>query len=403
MVDTASVEVIGPVEGRFAEVITPEALEFIADLHRRFNPTRQERLAARARTPEALRRRREARLPARDQAQSATATGRWRRCPPTCRTAASRSPARPNRRMVINALNSGAKVFMADFEDANTPTWDNLVDGHVNLIDAIRPHDHLDDAGGPRLQAQRRDGDAAGAPARLAPGREARAGRRRADVGAACSTSACTSSTTPRRCSPAASAPYFYLPKMESHLEARLWNDVFTLSEGALGVPHGSIKATVLIETILGAFEIEEILYELRDHSAGCNAGRWDYIFSVMKKFRNWRHAAARPRPDHHDGALHARLHGAAGEDLPQARRPRNRRHGGVHPVAPRRRRQRRRHGARQGGQAARGQRRLRRHLGGAPGPRRHRHRGLRRLPGRAAEPARASSAPRSTSTPTTC
>lgn len=288
MVDTASVEVVGPVEGRFAEVITPEALEFVADLHRRFNPARQERLAARLE--------RQKRFDAGEKPDFLPETKHirddpsWKVAPVTPSDLQDRRveiTGPTNRRMVINALNSGARVFMADFEDANTPTWDNMVDGHVNLIDAnnrtitlttpegreyklndvtatllVRPRGwHLDEkhvlVDGAPISGSLFDFGLYffhNAKTLLARG----------------------------------SGPYYYLPKMESHLEARLWDEVFTHSEATLGVPHGSIKATVLIETILGAFEIEEILYELRDHSAGCNAGRWDYIFSVMKKFRNW-------------------------------------------------------------------------------------------------------------------
>ena len=185
------------------------------------------------------------------------------------------------------------------------------------------------------------------------------------------------------------SGPYFYLPKLESHLEARLWNDVFNVAQDALGIARGSIRATVLIETILAAFEMDEILYELRDHAAGLNAGRWDYIFSVIKKFARPGVRAAGPRAGHHGRAVHARLHGAAGADLPPARRARHRRHGRVHPQPPRRRGQRARAGQGARGQGARGGRRLRRHLGRAPRPRR-RSRGRSSTPCSAtAEPAR--------------
>ena len=133
------------------------------------------------------------------------------------------------------------------------------------------------------------------------------------------------------------SGPYFYLPKLESHLEARLWNDVFNYTQDALGIPRGSVRATVLIETILAALEMEEILYELRDHSAGLNAGRWDYIFSAIKKLAQRANTtAARPRPSDDDRALYARLYRIAGAHLPQARRTRHRRHGGLYPQPPR-------------------------------------------------------------------
>ena len=288
MVDTASVEVIGPVEGRFAEVITPEALDFIADLHRRFNQTRVERLAARIE--------RQKRFDAGEKPDFLPETRAirddpsWRVAPVTTADLQDRRveiTGPTNRRMVINALNSGAKVFMADFEDANTPTWDNLVDGQVNLIDANNRTITLTTPEGREYKLNDVTATLLVRPRGwhlvekhvLVDGEPISGSL--FDFGLYFFHNA-------RNLIARGSGPYYYLPKMESHLEARLWNDVFTHTEATLGVPHGSIKATVLIETILGAFEIEEILYELRDHSAGCNAGRWDYIFSVMKKFRNW-------------------------------------------------------------------------------------------------------------------
>ena len=189
-----------------------------------------------------------------------------------------------DRKMMINALNSGARCFMADLEDANAPTWANVVGGQVNLADAVRRTIALT----PRRREYRL----------------VRPGRRRSSSGRAAGTwPNATCSSTARRSRPACSTsgsfvhnareqlergtgPYFYLPKLEGHLEARLWNDVFVWAQDRLGIPRGTIRATVLIETILAAFEMDEILYELREHSAGLNAGRWDYIFSVIKKFR---------------------------------------------------------------------------------------------------------------------
>jgi malate synthase len=191
-----------------------------------------------------------------------------------------------DRKMMINALNSGAKVFMADFEDANAPTWTNMVEGQVNCIDANERTISFEQADGrvynlnPTIATLliRPRGWHLVEKHLLIDGEPVSAslfdfglyifhnGRRLVEKG---------------------SGPYFYLPKLESHLEARLWNDVFVAAQEAVGIPRGSIKATVLIETILAAFEMEEILYELRDHSGGLNAGRWDYIFSMIKKFRN--------------------------------------------------------------------------------------------------------------------
>ena len=189
----------------------------------------------------------------------------------------------PERKMMINALNSGARVFMADFEDSSAPTWDNMLNGQVNVRDAIR-----------RDLTLQRDGKSYAINDETAtlvirprgwhlPERHVQidgqpAAASLVDFGLVFFHNA-------REALNRGTAPYFYLPKLENHHEARLWNDVFCHAQDALGVPRGSIKATVLIETITAAFEMDEILYELREHSAGLNAGRWDYIFSVAKKF----------------------------------------------------------------------------------------------------------------------
>ena len=200
------------------------------------------------------------------------------------------------------------------------------------------------------------------------------------------------------------SGPYLYLPKLESHLEARLWNDVFVAGQDALGIPRGSIRATVLIETILAAFEMDEILYELREHAAGLNAGRWDYIFSIIKKFRaRPGHRPARPRPGDHGRALHARLHAAPRAHLPPARRARHRRHVRLHPQPPRAGGDGQRAGQGARGQGARGGRRLRRHLGRPSRPRAGGHGGLRPAPRRAAEPEGPPARGRRSSTRPTC
>jgi malate synthase len=282
MVDTA-IEVLGPVEGRSAEVLTPAALDFVAELQRRFNPRRLELLAAR--------RERQARFDAGEKPDFLAETrsireGDWRVAPVPAdlqdRRVEITGPT--NRRMVINALNSGARVFMADFEDANTPTWENLIDGQVNLIDAVERTISFD---GPDGRAYRLNEETATLLVRPR-GWHLPEKHLRLD-GEAVSGSLFDFGLyvfhNGRRALDRGSGAYFYLPKMESHLEARLWDEAFSFAEERLGLPHGSIKATVLIETILGAFEIDEILYELRDHSAGCNAGRWDYIFSLIKKF----------------------------------------------------------------------------------------------------------------------
>lgn len=191
-----------------------------------------------------------------------------------------------DRKMLINALNSGARVFMADFEDANSPTWSNLVEGQVNLIDAIERTLEFTSPEGKDYRLNPKVAVLLVRPRGwhleekhvLLDGKPISGSL--FDFGLYFFHNA-------KRLLEKGSGPYFYLPKLESHLEARLWNDVFNAAQDALGIPRGTIRATVLIETILAAFEMEEILYELRGHSSGLNAGRWDYIFSIIKKFRN--------------------------------------------------------------------------------------------------------------------
>ena len=284
---TTGVEIAGPSGSRYDEILTPEALSLVATLHRELGQRRRELLEARGVRQQELSA--GASMDFLTSTEAIRADSSWQ--------VAAAAPGLIDRRveitgptdkkMTINALNSGAKVWLADFEDANTPLWDNMITGQLNLKDALdrtidftseegksyqlRPDDelativvrprgwHLDEKH-LLIDGQRASGSlvdfalyfAHGARRQLAKGK----------------------------------APYFYLAKMESHLEARLWNDAFLLAQDALGIPQGTIRATVLIETIPAAFEMDEILYELRDHSAGLNAGRWDYQFSIIKKFR---------------------------------------------------------------------------------------------------------------------
>ncbi|HXV96393.1 MAG TPA: malate synthase A [Gaiellaceae bacterium] len=276
-------ELRAPVEGRDGELLSAEALTFVAELHRRFDGTRRRLLDARAE--------RQARIDAGELPDFLPETreireGDWRVAPVPAdlqdRRVEITGPV--ERKMVINALNSGARCFMADFEDANTPTWRNNLDGQANLIDAIERTIELDTG-----EKTYRLGDD---PAVLLvrprgwhlPERHVLVGGDQ--VSGSLFDFGLYLFHNGRRLLEKGSGPYLYLPKLESHLEARLWNDVFVFAEEELDLPPGSIKATVLIETILAAFEMEEILFELRDHSAGLNAGRWDYIFSIIKKFR---------------------------------------------------------------------------------------------------------------------
>src|SRR6185295_177536 len=287
MPGTERVEITGPYGDRYDEILTPQAIDLIAALHAELGPRRSELLTAR--------RRRQAELSGGAMLDFLPETAEiredasWRVAAPAPglvdRRVEITGPT--DKKMTINALNSGANVWLADFEDANTPLWDNMITGQLNLKDALdRTIDYT---------------SAEGKDYALRPGNElativvrprgwhldekhilidgVRASGSLTDFALYMATSA-------QRQLDKGKGPYFYLAKNESHLEARLWNDAFNLAQDALGIPRGTIRATVLIETIPAAFEMEEILYELRDHSAGLNAGRWDYLFSVIKKFR---------------------------------------------------------------------------------------------------------------------
>jgi malate synthase len=269
---------------RDAAILSGDALAFIADLQRTFGERREELLAARAARQQRLL---AGELPGFLEETRDVREGDWQvaEAPPDLVDRRVEITGPTDRKMMINALNSGARVFMADFEDANAPTWSNLVEGQRNLIDAVEGTIALDTG----EKSYRLNDEVATLLVRprgwhlperhVAVDGEPVSGAL-FDFGLAMFHCA-------RRALARGSGPYFYLPKLESHLEARLWNDVFLHAQDALGIPRGTIRATVLIETILAAFEMEEILYELREHSAGLNAGRWDYIFSVIKKFRH--------------------------------------------------------------------------------------------------------------------
>src|SRR5487761_1070681 len=285
MATTAQGVLKGPNEGRSTEVLTPDALAFVARLQRQFGIRRLELLRQRDE--------RQARLDAGEAPQflpdtHTIRTSEWRvaRAPRDLEDRRVEITGPTDRKMLINALNSGARVFMADFEDANSPTWANLVEGQVNLIDAI---ERRIDFTSPEGKAYRLNDQVA---TLLVRPRGRHLDERHVEVdGKPVSGSLFDFGLyffhNAKRLLGKGSGPYFYLPKLESHVEARLWNDVFNFAQDDIGVPRGTIRATVLIETILAAFEMDEILYELRDHSSGLNAGRWDYIFSIIKKFRN--------------------------------------------------------------------------------------------------------------------
>ncbi|MFI6181851.1 malate synthase A [Nonomuraea sp. NPDC051191] len=278
-------EITGPMLERFDEILTPEALGFVAALQREFGARRLELLEARQT--------RQAELSGGGTLDflpetKAVREGEWQVAPPAPgledRRVEITGPV--DRKMTINALNSGAEVWLADFEDANSPLWENCVSGQLNLREALDRA--IDFETGGKTYALRPDDELATIVVRP---RGWHLDEKHAQVdGRPVSASLFDFGLyffhCARRQLDKGKGPYFYLPKMESHLEARLWNDVFTRAQELLGIPYGTIRATVLIETYPAAFEMEEILHELRDHSSGLNAGRWDYLFSVIKKFR---------------------------------------------------------------------------------------------------------------------
>jgi malate synthase len=279
--------IAGPEVPRGNEVLTPAALAFVAELQRRFAPRRDELLARRTQRREEVAR--SGRLDFLPDTQDVR-DGSWTVAPAPAdlldRRVEITGPTEP--KMAVNALNSGARVWLADLEDANTPHWANVVGGQVALSDAVRRRLQFTSPDGKEYRL-RDDGRLAVLVVRprgwhfderhlLVDDRPV--------VGALVDFGLYffhNAAELLRR----GSGPYFYLPKMESHLEARLWDDIFTFSEEHLGLEHGSVRATVLIETIPAAFEMDEILYELRDHASGLNAGRWDYLFSLIKYFRD--------------------------------------------------------------------------------------------------------------------
>jgi malate synthase len=282
---TTSLEIRGPDVPGQDRILTPDAIEFVEQLVRRFGPRREQLLARRQEVQGRLR---GGGLPDFLEETADIRSAEWSVAPSvpdlTDRRVEITGPV--ERKMMINALNSGARVFMADFEDALSPPWINVVSGQVNCMDAVRRTLEYVSPEGKRYALGQELATLVVRPRGwhlqekhiVADGRPVSASL--VDFGFYFFHNA-------RELLARGSGPYFYLPKLESHLEARLWNDVFNAAQDTLALPRGTIRATVLVETILAAFEMEEILYELRDHAAGLNAGRWDYLFSVIKNFRD--------------------------------------------------------------------------------------------------------------------
>jgi malate synthase len=282
------IEIRGPVTDAFSQILTPAALQLLAKMARRFEARRRELLARRVERQRDLD---AGRFPDFLPETAAIRAEEWTVAPIPAdlqdRRVEITGPV--DRKMIINALNCGASVFMADFEDANSPTWASNLEGHINLRDAVRRTIEFSSPEGKQYKLAEKT-----ATLLVRPRGWHLAEKHLHIDGSPISGSLFDFGLyffhNAARLLENGSGPYFYLPKMESHLEARLWNDVFVFAQDELGVPRGTIRGTVLIETILAAFEMDEILYELREHSSGLNCGRWDYIFSFIKKFRN--HAA---------------------------------------------------------------------------------------------------------------
>jgi len=275
------VTILTPAAG---SILTREALAFAADLHRQFNPRRKQLLS--------LRQERQARLDAGERPDFLGETlevreGDWTvaALPDDLLDRRVEITGPVERKMVINALNSGANVFMADFEDSNSPTWENITQGQINLRDAVRGTiDYTQASTGKHYSLGPETATLLVRPRGWhLPEKHVLVDEE--PFSAAIFDFALYFFHNAQELIDRGTGPYFYLPKLESHLEARLWNDIFCAAQDALHIPRGSIKATVLIETILAAFEMDEILFELREHSAGLNCGRWDYIFSFIKRF----------------------------------------------------------------------------------------------------------------------
>jgi len=287
MARAESISIDAPVTPEFEQILQPEALQFLAELHAAFEPRRRELLERR------VQRQREidgGALPAFLAETESIRKGDWKVAPIPRdledRRVEITGPV--DRKMIINALNSGASCYMADFEDSNSPTWENNVSGQINLRDAIRGS----------IDFVSPEGKKYALGAKLATLIVRPRGWHLVEKHATVQGQPISGSLfdfglfffhNAKALLEKGSGPYFYLPKMQSHLEARLWNDVFIFAQEHLGVPRGSVRATVLIETLPAAFEMDEILYELREHSAGLNCGRWDYIFSFIKTLRNFK------------------------------------------------------------------------------------------------------------------
>lgn len=282
---TTGIEIVGNIKKGYEEILTPEALNFVEKLEKQFGQRRLELLASRQKRQEEIN---NGKLPGFLPETKHIREGDWTIAPLTedlqDRRVEITGPT--DRKMIINALNAGAKVFMADCEDSTSPTWESIIEGQRNLRDAVNRTISFENPDGKKYELKEETAVLMVRPRgwHLEEKHVLLDGK---PISGGLFDFALYFFHNAKTLLEQGSGPYFYLPKMESHLEARLWNDVFVAAQNELGIPQGSIKATVLIETILASFEMNEILYELKDHSAGLNCGRWDYIFSYLKKLRS--------------------------------------------------------------------------------------------------------------------
>ena len=283
------IEIVGKEVTGSKEILTPEALEFVASLHQLFDSRRQDLLTARQVRQEKL-----------DNGETldflsetqAIREGDWTisPLPDDLQDRRVEITGPVNRKMVINALNSGAKAFMACFEDATSPTWENMIEGQLNMRDAMRKTISYTQPETGKVYSLKEESAVLIVRPRGLHLLEKNVQIDGKEISGSFFDFGLYFFHNAKEAIAQGTGPYFYLPKLESYLEARLWNDIFVYAQQQLGIPKGTIKATVLIETIMAAFEMDEILYELRDHSAGLNCGRWDYIFSYIKRLRNQPH-----------------------------------------------------------------------------------------------------------------
>lgn len=282
---TTGIEIIGQMNERYEGILSPEALQFIEELERKFGARRKELLQNRQLRQAEID---NGKLPGFLPETEHIRNGDWTiwPLPHELRDRRVEITGPTDRKMVINALNSGAKIFMADCEDATSPTWENIVEGQINLKDAVNRTISFEGSNGKRYELNEKTAVLLVRPRgwHLEEKHLLLEGN---PISGSLFDFGMYFYHNVKSLIARGSGPYFYLPKLENHLEARLWNDVFVFAQEKLGIPQGTIKATVLIETILASFEMDEILYELKEHSAGLNCGRWDYIFSYIKKLRN--------------------------------------------------------------------------------------------------------------------